>query len=102
MNALLDNSLVGLALIISAGYAVASLGPRSLRRRVLAVLARGAARAPQALRLGRVAQWLAVAADGKPPGACGGCNDCGSESTPAQKPPPAEVNVPVSKIGRRT
>ena len=36
MNNMLDNALVGLALLVSAGYAVSSLGPKSVRRRVLA------------------------------------------------------------------
>jgi hypothetical protein len=82
MNSALDYSLVGLVLIGSLGYAVVSLGPRSLRRRLMA-------------RLGREA-------DGKSQGSCGGCDDCGSAQEPAQKSPAADVTVPVSKIGRRT
>ena|ERR1700678_2210226 len=106
MNSILDNSLVGLALLVSAGYAVSSLGPRSLRQRLLAVSSRLLARAPVFLGLGRMARWLAVASAGKAQGACGGCDNCGSEQTPAQKSStqdsrPAEVRVPVAKIGRR-
>jgi hypothetical protein len=106
MNSILDNSLVGLALLVSAGYAVSSLGPRSLRRRLLAALSRLLARAPKFLGLARVARWLAVASAGKAQGACGGCDDCGSEQAPAQKSSTqdsraAEVRVPVTKIGRR-
>jgi len=101
MNAILDNSLVGLALLVSAGYALSSLGPRSLRRRLLATLSRLMARAPGVLGLRRAAQWLAVAAKVKAHGACGGCDSCGSEQGPAPRLPVADVRVPVSKIGRR-
>jgi hypothetical protein len=101
MNSILDNSLVGLALLASAVYAIASLGPRSLRRRILGVLSRAAARAPAFLGLGRAAQRLAVASAAKAQGACGGCDTCGSEPATPQ-PSKAEVRVPVAKIGRRT
>jgi hypothetical protein len=98
MNSILDNSLVALALIVSAGYALSSLGPRSLRRRVLGSLSRAAARAPVFLGLRRISSRLGAAAAGKAPGACGGCDDCGS----AQNSPAAETRVPVAKIGRRS
>jgi hypothetical protein len=103
MNSILDNSLVGLALLVSAGYAVSSLGPRSLRRRLLSALSRLLARAPVFLGLGRLAQWLGAASAGKAQGACGGCDNCGSEQAPAQKQDSRalEVRVPVTKIGRR-
>jgi hypothetical protein len=97
---MLDNTLVGLALVVSAGYAVTSLGPRSLRRRVLASLSRMTARAPAFLGLRGMSRRLSVASDGKAQGACGGCDNCGSEKTPAPAPG-AEVSVPVDKIGRR-
>ena len=106
MSSILDDSLVGLVLLVSAGYAVSSLGPRSLRRSVLAALSRVTARAPALLGLRRTAEWLAVASAGKAHGACGGCDSCGSEQapvkkSPAQKSPDAEITVPVGKIGRR-
>jgi hypothetical protein len=101
MNNALDNTLVGLALVVSAGYAVTSLGPRSVRRRLLAALSRMTARAPAFLRLRRMAQRLSIASAGKAQGACGGCDNCGSEKTPAPAPE-AEVSVPLAKIGRRT
>jgi hypothetical protein len=101
MNGILDNFLVGLALLLSAGYAVTSLGPKSLRRRVLGGLGRLTARAPAFLHLQRAAQWFAVASAGKADGACGGCDSCGSGEAPAQKPPESEVKVPVANIGRR-
>jgi hypothetical protein len=101
MNSVIDNSLVGLALLVSAGYALLSLGPRSLRRRLLAALSRAAARAPAFLGLRRTAQRLAVASAGKAHGACGGCDDCGAEKAPAQKSPATEITVPMGNIGRR-
>ena len=100
MNSVLDNTLVGLALLVSAGYALTSLGPRSVRRRLLASLSRMTARAPAYLRLRKMSERLAIASAGKAQGACGGCDNCGSEKTPATAPG-AEVNVPVAKIGRR-
>jgi hypothetical protein len=101
MSGILDNFLVGLALIVSAAYAVASLGPKSLRRRLLGALGWVMARAPGFLHLQRAAQWFTVASSGKAPGACGGCDSCGSDQGPAHKPQESEVNVPVAKIGRR-
>ena len=102
MNTVIDNSLVGLALLMSGGYALLSLGPKSLRRRLLAALSRAAARAPAVLGSRRTAQWLAAASKGKAQGACGGCDDCGAEKTPAKNSAAAEISVPVGKIGRRT
>ena len=69
MNSVLDNALVGLALLVSAGYALFSLGPRSLRPRLLGALSRAAARAPALLGLRRTAQWLAAASQAKAHGA---------------------------------
>jgi hypothetical protein len=80
---------------------VVSLGPRSLRRRILGVLSHGAARAPAFLGLGRAAQRLAAASAAKAQGACGGCENCSSEPTTAPQPPKAEIRVPVARIGRR-
>ncbi len=108
MQSVLDNSLVGLALLVSAGYAILSLGPRSLRRRTFAAFSRLTGRAPIWLGLGRIAQRFAVASNGKAQGACGGCDNCGSEpagelKAPIDdlKSPAAEVRVPVAKVGRR-
>jgi hypothetical protein len=106
MNNLLDDSLVGLALLISLGYLVASLGPRTLRNRLLAALSGVLARAPPFLGLARAAQKLAAAA-GKAQGACGGCDNCGNEPSSAKASPSgkaspsAEIKVSVDKIGRR-
>ena len=103
MNGILGNSLVVLALIVSAGYALTSLGPRSLRRGLLAALGRIAALAPKFMCLGRPAQWLSNAAAVKASGACGGCDSCGSEpeSESAPKSRETEIKVPVANIGRR-
>ena len=106
MNNVLDNSLVGLALLTSAGYAVMKLGPRGLRRGVLAGLSILFARAPAVLGLRRISERFGAASGGKPQGSCGGCDNCGSEQTPAQQAvpqnsAPGEVRVPVAKIGRR-
>jgi hypothetical protein len=105
MNGVLDSLLVGFALLASGVYALLSLGPRSLRRRLLAGLSRLLALAPAFFGLRRMAQRLAVAAAGKSHGACGGCDDCGSEASPAtateQQSSIVEIRVPVTKIGRR-
>lgn len=97
MNGVIDNFLVGLALLVSAGYASLSLGPRGLRRRLLAALSRAAA----FLGLRRTAQRLAAASSGKAHGACGGCDDCGAEKAAAKKPAGGEITVAMEKIGRR-
>jgi hypothetical protein len=97
VNGLLDNSLVGLALLISAGYALSSLGPRTLRRRVLAA----AARLLERSGLRRLSTRLDAASKGKAQSACGGCDGCESEPAGTPRPPGAEVGVPVDKISRR-
>jgi hypothetical protein len=80
MNAVLDNILVGAVLIASLGYAVYRLGPRALKKRILAAFGRSA---------------------GKSQGACGGCDNCGAEPAAPQSSP-GEIKIPVGKIGRRT
>ncbi|HEY2635304.1 MAG TPA: DUF6587 family protein [Steroidobacteraceae bacterium] len=100
MNGVIDGSLVGLALLASGGYVLLSLGPRSLRRRLVQALSQAAGRAPAFLGLRRMTQRLAVSA-GKAQGACGGCDDCGSGTAAAETPAGGEVRVPVEKIGRR-
>jgi hypothetical protein len=86
MNAVLDNILVGALLLASVGYAVYKLGPRTLRTRILTALGRSATAGKQA-------------------GACGGCDNCGSESTGQQssgeQQSSTEIKIPVAKIGRR-
>jgi hypothetical protein len=101
MNNFLDDSLVGLALLLSLVYLVASLGPRTLRNRLLAGMSGLLARAPPFLGLARVAQKLAAAAAVKAQGACGGCDNCGSEPSSGPQSSSAEIKVSVDKIGRR-
>ena len=102
MNGIVDDFLVGLVLIVSAGYVVLSLGPRSLRIRTFAASSRLLARLPAFFGLRRTARWLAASSADKSQGACGGCDNCGSEKTPASTGAAAEVRVPLSKIGKRT
>jgi hypothetical protein len=110
MNTLLDNSLVGGAILISAVYAVARLGPRTLRARMLIALSRRLAAAPSFLKLSRVSKGLAAAAQAQ--SACGGCDNCGTETKPAaqkssepsassQTQASQEIKVPITNIGRR-
>jgi hypothetical protein len=99
MNAVLDNLLVGAVLLASVGYAVYKLGPRTLRKRIVVALSTALAAAPPFLKLGAAAQRLGASA-GKAQGACGGCDNCGSESAAAPSAS-AEVKIPVGKIGRR-
>jgi hypothetical protein len=103
MNAVLDNFLVGVLLLASVAYAVYKLGPRTLRSRILRTLSRATAAAPAFFKLGRAAQKLdAASAAGKAQGACGGCDNCGTESSSEAQSSSAEIKVPVEKIGRRT
>ncbi|HWX79333.1 MAG TPA: DUF6587 family protein [Steroidobacteraceae bacterium] len=103
MSTVLDNFLVGLALLVSVGYAVSSLGPRPLRNRLLAALSRLMARAPAFIGLKGVARRLSAASRPVPgaAGACGGCDNCGTAQTEAPHSASAEVKVPVANIGRR-
>jgi hypothetical protein len=103
MNRVLDDSLIGLALLLSASYVVVSLGPRGLRRRLVAGWADLTARVPALFGMRRMAAWLHAAAASKAAGSCGGCDNCGSESpsTPGSQPVAPEVRIPVGKIGRR-
>ncbi len=92
MSPLLDDLLIGIALAASVGYALFSLGPVSLRRRMRAALAALAAR----LHLDAIARRLRDAGAG----GCGGCGSCPTESDKAPASPP-EIRVPAGNIGRR-
>jgi hypothetical protein len=100
MNGVLDYFLVGLVLLVSAGYAVLALGPRTMRPRFYAASSRALARAPGWLGLKGIAGRLA-AAGGKSAGACGGCGTCGSEPGAADAKTDGEVRIAVTKIGKR-
>jgi hypothetical protein len=99
MNAVLDNFLVAAVLLVSLGYALVKLGPRTLRKRILWHLSLILGSAPSFMRLKGVAQRVATAS-GKAQAACGGCDSCGTESSSVPRSP-SEINVPVAKIGRR-
>lgn len=96
MSPVLDDLLIAIALAASVGYALFSLGPVSLRRRMRAALADLAARAPARMHLGGIERRLRD--DGA--GGCGGCGSCSTQptDTPAR---PTEIRVPAGKIGRR-
>jgi hypothetical protein len=100
MNRILDNGLVALALAASVVYALASLGPKALRRRLRTALAQLLARAPVSLHLRGLARRLGEAAD-KNAGACGGCDTCSAEPADSSNKPAAEVHVPLARIGKR-
>ena len=73
MNAVLDNFLVTAVLLVSLGYALVKLGPRTLRKRILWHLSLILGSAPSFMRLKGVAQRVATAS-GKAQAACGGCD----------------------------
>jgi hypothetical protein len=102
MHDLLDEFLVGGALLASILYALISLGPRTLKRGLAvraAALLRSVATIPGLRSLSR---RLEIAAAAKPTGACGGCDDCGSASAPdSSGSAEPEVRIPVSAIGKR-
>jgi len=112
MHGIIDGVLVGAVLLASVVYATLSLGPRTLRRRVLAGTAALLGRLPRGFGLADLALRLQSAAAAKASGSCGGCDNCGSA------PPPVaggsggsgsdagiaggtEIRVPVSTIGKR-
>jgi hypothetical protein len=100
MNRVLDNCLVALVLLVSVGYALSSLGPKTLRRRIWSALAHLAANAPASLRLQGIARRFKATAD-KTAGSCGGCGSCESESSATDKKSASEVRVPLTGIGKR-
>jgi hypothetical protein len=102
MNGLLDDVLVGILLVAACGYTVFSLGPRTLRGRLMAAAAAALSRGPAVVGLRTIAQRLASAAAVKPKGGCGGCDNCGDEQTPEPQSTTGEVRIPVSKITRRS
>jgi hypothetical protein len=101
MNHWLDQVLVGMVLAVSAGYALMSLGPRSLRVRILTLLGRAVSGLPRWSSLTALAQKLDAAAAAKPKGACGGCDNCGTSTGSTTQSGPTEIKIPVGKIGRR-
>jgi hypothetical protein len=98
MNTLLDDFLVGLVLVAGFAYAVYALGPRALRARMRVGLSALLGHLPAFLGLRGMARRLSTAAT-KSKGACGGCDNCGSE-TPAPRAA-GEVRIPLTRIGKR-
>ena len=101
MRFFLDDLLVGLALLASVFYAVFSLGPRSLRGRLLGGASAVLRRLPGFPGLHELAQRLDTAASIKAKGTCGGCDNCGLEQPPTAPSSGPDVRIPVSKIGKR-
>ena len=99
MNAFLDDFIVGAVLLASIGYAVAKLGPKAWKKRILEAISQVLKAAPVSFGVGGLAQRL-EAGSGETQGACGGCDSCGNESASAPQSS-GEIIVPVSKIGRR-
>lgn len=98
---LADLLLVILALLMSAGYALFALGPKSLRSRAAASIADLAARAAAVPRLRNPLMRLSASLAGKPRGSCGGCGSCGTEPAAEGDPASAESRVPISKLAIR-
>jgi len=99
MSRLLDLGLVAIVLAASVGYALYSLGPKTLRRGLRVMLADLAARAPAALHLGRVERRLRESAGTA--GTCGGCDSCAPAADDARDGAVKEIRVPAASIGRR-
>jgi len=99
MSGWLDDMLVGIALFLGFGYATYSLGPKSWRARWFSGAQAVLRRLPGAPAR-RVAEQLAARA-GKPGGACGGCDNCGSATPEAGRADTSEVRIPLAKIGKR-
>jgi hypothetical protein len=101
MHGILDDLLVGVVLLASVIYAAFSLGPRTLRRRLLVSAAALLRSLPRFSGLHEVALRLETAASTKAKGSCGGCDNCGSDQPPTAQNSPSEVKILPSKIGKR-
>jgi hypothetical protein len=99
MSRFLDAALVAIVLAASVGYALYSLGPKTLRRRLRTALADLAARAPAALHLGGIEHRLREAAGGS--GTCGGCDSCAPAEDAGRGGAAKEIRVPAASIGKR-
>ena len=99
MSRWLDAALVALVLAASVGYALYSLGPKTLRRWLRTLLADLAGRAPAALHLGGIERRLRAAAGGS--GACGGCDSCAPSGEDVRGGAGKEIRVPAASIGKR-
>jgi len=95
MSRLLDAALVAIVLAASVGYALYSLGPKTLRRRLGTALADLAA----ALHLGRIERRLREGAGSA--SACGGCDSCAPAKDAAPDGAVKEIRVSAASIGKR-
>jgi len=114
MAHLIDTLSVGLVVGSSAAYVAFALGPKSWRAVFARQLGAFAAHLPEHLGLRRAVQRLGTLAAAKAGGACGGCDNCGSETAakstsdttagptrPGEGRNSPEVRIAVAKIGRR-
>src|SRR5258708_7926006 len=102
MHSLLDEFLVGGALLASIIYALVALGPRTLTRGVAVRAAALIRSLPTMPGLRSLSRHLETAASVKPTGACGGCDDCGSTAPEPTGSAEPEVRIHVSTIGKRS
>lgn len=108
MHSVLDEILVGAVLLASVVYATYALGPKALRRRLMAGAVTLLRKLPSALHLQSMAQRL-EATPLRAGGSCGGCDSCesakpagGTASTAtAGSAASTEIRVPISAIRRR-
>jgi len=109
MHSVLDDLLVGTVLLASVVYATYSLGPKTLRRRLMRGAVTLLRKLPGVLHLQSTAQRL-EASSLTAGGSCGGCDSCesskpaaGTESTVATagSAVSTEIRVPLSAIRRR-
>jgi hypothetical protein len=101
MNSFLDDLLVGLVLLSSVGYAIYSLGPRTVRGRLLTGASSLLGGLPAFMGLRGIAQRLGRAAAVKAKGSCGGCDNCGSDQPAMTQGSANEVRIPVAGIVKR-
>jgi len=101
---ILDLAAVGIVLLASLVYAVYSLGPRTLRSRLLAGASALLLRLPHFFPVRGLAQRL-QAASAKGQDSCGGCGSCGSAPSATEASTEGgetrEIKVPFSSVGRR-
>ena len=100
MNAFLDDALVALVLATGFGYAVYSLGPRSLRKRMTLGAAALLQRLPRIVGLRGAARrpGRGLPPNRRAPAAAATVAGTEKSAAPAAN---GEVRIPLSKIGRR-
>ncbi len=96
MSSALDVLIVGCIIIAAGSYAFFAMAPRPWRSRVLAALSTVAGKIPPLQGTARRLKDAAAASNVA--GGCGGCGDCGSGKPAGSSGPPAEINVPLSRV----